>query len=158
MRNVFLILSVIALSACSNEKRVANNDLVNVLKAQTGQNGRECVRISDIDGFNYEDSVLTIDGGLRYYVGTTAFRCHEADASFRLHFTGPAGDFCGSPNSRIVGRHGDCPMGSLFEFKNRQEARAALDEAKAQVKSMQAQKNAENTNAENANTESPPSP
>lgn len=134
-----LIVSIPIVVSCSSNRQSTNyQGIENVLKAQSGQNGRACVRVHDIDGYNVDDRVITIDGGRRYYVGTTLMRCFAADGSIRMAFKGPAGgDFCGAPNSSIIGTNGKCVMKSLFRYESREAAFNALNAAKATLQEQQ---------------------
>ena len=140
---VATIIVGVLLMACTNQKEQSQFSMEDALQQQTGQNGRTCMRLSDIDGYNFDGRVITIDGGRRYYVGTTLMRCHEADMAVNMKFDGPGGDFCGSPNSTITTRDGRCTMKSLFEFGNRKAAFAAIETAKENI--QQAQKEAAKT-------------
>lgn len=115
--------------SCSNTKEDGNVKIEDILRENTGQNGRACVRISDIDSYGFDGRTFTINARRKYYLGTTLMRCHNADMAARAVFDGPAGDFCGGGSSRIVVRNARCSVGTLFEFENREAAFAAKDAA-----------------------------
>lgn len=114
-------------SAMADDKAPQMSD---ILSAQTGQNGRECVLVNDIRGYGYQDRVLTMDARGGYYVATTLFRCHDLESSTAAAFNGTFGEICGGGGSSVGRRLGRCPIGKVFKFDNRQQAFEALDQAK----------------------------
>ena len=96
-----------------------------LLKAQTEQDGRACVRQHNIRGYGMlEDDVISINasGKNRYYLVTTMFQCHSLQTSFTAGFKGDFLELCGGGRDKILTSEESCPIKSIFEFKSRKEA------------------------------------
>jgi len=129
---ISLCLSTIILSACSsNAQKEPVPKMSALLQQLTEQNGRACVRNSDIDGYGTaKNRVVTIDGGRKYYLATTLHACHELDTSARALFKGDFGEVCGNSLSKIVAGKSYCSIGSMYVFDSRKEAFATLRKAR----------------------------
>lgn len=142
MNRSFLLLlcSVGLLSACAQHSSVSTpKKISDALKLQTGASGRACVRISDIRGYAYNNGVVSIDGGRRYYLATTIMRCHNLDTVTAVAFDGPGGEICGGGASRIKAADSECVVSGVFEFDNRSAAFSALESAKAMLEPVAAE-------------------
>lgn len=148
--NKLLAASVIAvgLVACSSENRFPTYaTLDKVLAEQTGQDGRACVRTMDVRGFAFDDGVLKLPSRGKYFIATTLHQCHDLEFSHLVGFESQFGEACG-PALSVYTRDSRCPIRNVYEFKNRQEAFAALDQANKKVAELKAVSEAENGNSE----------
>lgn len=103
-----------------------------LLKAQTEQDGRACVRQHNIRGFGMlDDEVISINasGKNRYYLVTTLFKCYSLQTSFSAGFKGDFLELCGGGRDKIITAEESCPIKSIFEFKSRDEAFATFEKA-----------------------------
>lgn len=125
-------LAMFALVSCGGNTKEGGSPpkLSDILTEQSGQNGRACVRVSDIKGYGYSKGVLTIDGRRDYFLATTVMRCHSLDMAVGVAFDGPQNEICGGGNSYIQSKGGRCIISKIFEYDNRKAAFSALDEAK----------------------------
>lgn len=101
-----------------------------LLKSETGQDGRECVRQHNIRGYGIlDDEVISISasGKNRYYLVTTLLRCHSLQTSFSAGFKGDFSQLCGGGRDKILTSEESCPIKSIFEFKSREEAFATFE-------------------------------
>ena len=103
-----------------------------LLKAQTEQDGRACVRQRNIRGYGMLDNdVISINasGKNRYYLVTTLFRCQSLQTSFSAGFKGDIFELCGGGRDKILTFEESCPIKSIFEFETRENALASFEEA-----------------------------
>lgn len=101
-----------------------------LLRAQTKQDGRACVRQHNISGYGLlGDDVVSINatGKKRYYLATTLFQCHSLQTSFRAGFKGDFFELCGGSRDKILTSEESCPIKSIFEFGSRKEAFETFD-------------------------------
>jgi hypothetical protein len=106
-----------------------------LLQAETEQDGRACIRQSDIRGYGMlDDDVVSIDarGRKKYYLATTAFQCHSLRTSFAAGFKGDFSELCGGGRDRIITPEESCPIKGIYEFGSREEAFAAFEKIEAQ--------------------------
>lgn len=129
------IITAAALSnimACSSiQADIPNYD--ELLKAQTEQDGRTCIRDSDIRGYGVlDDNVVSIDGRRRneYYLLTTIYQCQSLIMSNSAAFVGGFSELCGGGRDRILTGEDSCPIKSIFKFESQDQAFAAFDQAK----------------------------
>ena len=104
----------------------------NLLKAQTEQDGRACVRQRNIRGYGMLDGdVISISasGKNRYYLVTTLFQCQSLQTSFSAGFKGDFFELCGGGRDRILTSEESCPIKSIFEFESREKAFASFEKA-----------------------------
>jgi hypothetical protein len=104
----------------------------NLLKAQTKQDGRACVRQRNIRGYGMLDGdVISISasGKSRYYLVTTLFQCQSLQTSFSVGFKGDFFELCGGGRDRILTSEESCPIKSIFEFESREKAFAIFEKA-----------------------------
>lgn len=109
-----------------------------MLKETTGQNGRACIRLSDIQSYGVlEDNVVSIDSMTGdYYLATVLPGCVDLQASVRTLFSGDFGEICGQTADSIVTGGDRCTINQIFEFDNRKEAFATYDEIVERRKSL----------------------
>ena len=104
----------------------------NLLKAQTEQDGRACVRQHNIRGFGMlEDDVMSVSasGKNRFYLITTLYQCQSLQTSFSAGFKGDVFELCGGSLDKILTAEESCPIRSIFEFESREEAFASFEKA-----------------------------
>ncbi len=101
----------------------------------TGQNSRACVRQIDISGYAaLNDSVVSVSAKFRkHYLMVTMYRCPAMESGAHALFEGAFTEFCGGGRDSIATAGGRCPIQSVYEFENRQEAFDAHDKAEARV-------------------------
>jgi hypothetical protein len=103
-----------------------------LLKAQTEQDGRACVRQQNIRGYGMLDNdVISINasGKHSYYLVTTLFKCHSLQTSFSAGFKGDFLELCGGGRDKILTSEESCPVKSIFEFESREQAFATFEKA-----------------------------
>lgn len=125
-----LITLSLALLSCAANQNVPNyNELLGDV---TGQNGRACVRTSDIDGYGVlSGDVISIDGGFNYYLATVLPGCMDLNTSIAAMFSSDFGEVCGQSMDRMYTGGDQCTINRMYEFENRGEAFAAYNQAKA---------------------------
>lgn len=125
------IIALFSFVSCSNlGVNLPNYD--DLLKVQTEQNGKACVRQHNIRGYGVLDNdVISLNarGQNRYYLVTTLFRCHSLQTSFAAGFKGTFSELCGGGSDKIITSEGSCPIKSIFEFATREEAIAIFEKA-----------------------------
>lgn len=126
-----LVTLSVALLSCAANRNVPNyNEL---LRDVTGQNGRACVRTSDIDGYGvHAGNVISIDGGFNYYLATVLPGCTDLNTSAAALFSSDFGEVCGRSMDRMYTGGERCIINQMYEFENREEAFAAYNQAKEQ--------------------------
>lgn len=103
-----------------------------LLRAETEQNGRACVRQHNIRGYGIlDDDVISIDarGKNSYYLVTTWLKCHSLQTSFSAGFKGDFFELCGGGGDKILTSEESCPIKSIFEFASREEAFSTFEKA-----------------------------
>lgn len=126
MKHLFVLFTISALflTACASTPNLP--DVGQMLRDETGQNGRACVRQGDIRGFGVlENDVVSIDGTRKYYLATVWPGCHDLQTSVRAMFSGGFGEVCGGSTNKIVTRGDRCVIRQMFEFESRKDAFAA---------------------------------
>lgn len=102
-----------------------------LLREHTQQDGRECIRDSDIRGFGVLDrDLISVDSRNRdeYFLMTTLFRCHSLELSPRVAFVGNYAEFCSGNGNKIHTGEEACPIKSIFKFESREQAFEAYEE------------------------------
>ncbi|MDO3384423.1 DUF6491 family protein [Gilvimarinus sp. SDUM040013] len=122
---------IVGLSSCATQDSKSSVNISTALLETTGQNGRACVRASDIQGFGVlKDDVLSIDAfGNEYYLATVMPGCTDLGLSARGMFEERFGDVCGGGMNRVKTGSSHCRIRHIFEFKTREQAFAAHDTA-----------------------------
>lgn len=117
---IFGFIPVI-ISSCTSNPSLPRFDTM--LQESTGQNGRACVRKSDIDGYGVlKHDIVSIDGGRKYYLATLMPGCMDIQTSMAALFAGRFIEVCGGSNDRIVTREESCQIRQMFEFESREAA------------------------------------
>lgn len=122
------IFSIFFLISCATSKNALPR-FDAMLRDETGQNGRACVRSSDIDGYGVlKHKIVSIDGGRKYYLATLLPGCISFETSMSALFAGDFGEICGGSGDSVVTREERCGIGQMFEFASRKEAFAVYDQ------------------------------
>jgi hypothetical protein len=110
---------VLASCATGNAPRMGQ-----MLKETTGQNGRACIQLDDIQSYGVlEGGVISIDSmDGNYYLATVLPGCVDLQTSARALFSGDFGEVCGQTADSIVTGGDRCSINHIFEFDNRKEA------------------------------------
>ncbi|WP_339725577.1 DUF6491 family protein [uncultured Paraglaciecola sp.] len=128
----FTLVIFFSLNSCTNlDVNLPSYD--ELLRAETGQNGRACVRQNTIRGYGMlEDDVVSINatGKNRYYLVTTLFQCQSLQTTFAAGFKGDFFELCGGSRDKILTSEESCPIKSIFEFESREAAFSAFDNVK----------------------------
>lgn len=124
---LFLVPVISLFSACTT----TGNNVPNVselLRDTTGQNGRACIRTSDIQGYGIqEDGVVNVDSTKGYYIATLRPGCMDLYTSMGTIFSGDFNEICGGRIDKVITQSGECSINQIFEFKNRDEAMAGYE-------------------------------
>lgn len=124
------------LAACASAGRDVPR-LGTMLSESTGQNGRACVRLSDIQGYGVLDgNVLSIDATRNYYLATVLPGCNDLQTSARTLFSGKFGEICGGGKDRIATGDGHCSINRIFEFKDREQALTMFNTVREERKAL----------------------
>jgi hypothetical protein len=117
------VCAVFLISCTTTGDRDAHK-LSSLLEDTTGQNGRACVKVSDIEGYGVlEDNVLSIEGeDDEHYLATVTPGCDDLPTTARLQFSGDFGEVCGQAMDEIVMGDDRCTINQLFEFDDRDDA------------------------------------
>ena len=128
MRPYLLTPFLIGLAACTS---VDHNLTIisDTFRDITGQNGRACVRTSDIRGYGVRDNVVNIDAGNDYYIATVHPGCFDLQTSMAVMFSGGFSEICGGRIDKIITQDNECAINQIFEFDNRDTAFEAYDKA-----------------------------
>ncbi len=130
-----LTLLAVLVSACATQKDVPS--MSKLLATETVQNGRACVRQSDIRSYGVpEDDIISIDGRSKYYLATVLPGCVNLMTSARAFFDGDFFEICGQTGDRIVTSDESCTINQVFEFENRDQAFETLNRVQEQRKNM----------------------
>ena len=138
---VSLVLTVLAIAGCSSTSyQPVPQEMIEALSETTGQNGRECMRVSDISGYGIlNDSVLSVSSKFRkHYLLVTLFRCPEMEISSAALFKGSFTELCGGGRDSVIAGNRRCPVQGVFEFENREAAFAAYDRAIERIRADRA--------------------
>lgn len=125
-----VIIVFSSLVSCSS-LRVNLPSYDDLLKVETDQNGRACVRQHNIRGYGFlDDDVISIStrGKNRHYLVTTWFKCHSLQTSFSAGFKGDFSELCGGGSDKILTSEESCSIKSIFEFESREHAFATFKE------------------------------
>lgn len=128
---ILVFIALLTLVSCSSlDINLPSYD--NLLKAQTEQDGRVCLRQRNIRGYGMlNNDVISINasGKSQYYLVTTLFRCQSLQTSFSAGFKGDFFELCGGGRDKILTSEGSCPIKSIFEFGSREEAFVSFEKA-----------------------------
>ena len=136
-KTILLSLAMLPLlAACSTTAySPMPSEMNSALQEITGQDGRACVRIRDISGFGTTNATtISVSDRFRgHYLMVTMHRCPDMGTTTAAAFKGAFTEFCGRRDSLFTRAGGRCPVQSVFEFENRDEAFAALDRAEEMI-------------------------
>lgn len=134
----FATAAVVAgLTACAQMGERDMPSVDRMLSENTGQNGRACVRLSDIQSYGVlEDNLVSINGRRDYYLATVLPGCVDLQTSMRALFSGDFGEVCGQTMDRVVTQDDQCTINHIYQFDNRDEAFAAYHEVLERRKEM----------------------
>lgn len=119
------------LAGCATGRDVPR--ISEMLRNTTGQDGRACVRVDDIQGYGVlENDVISIDSfGEEYYLATVLPGCLDLATSPAIEFRGDLGEICGQSGDTIVTGlltgENTCIIGQMFEFESQDEAFATYN-------------------------------
>lgn len=129
-------LSLALLAGCATTAYTPTPQEVDKALAEiTGQNGRACLRLADINGFaSLNDSVVSVSDKFRgHYLMVALYRCPGLEYTTLAAFKGAFTEFCGRRDA-IATRQGRCPIQSVYTFENRQAAFDAHDRAEEVIR------------------------
>jgi hypothetical protein len=128
---VLLTLAFLSITSCISTG-VNFPSFDDLIRAETEQNGRACIRQRDINGYGMlQDDVISVDGRGRnsYYLITTLFRCNSLQTSFAAGFQGSFSELCGGGGDKIITPEEACPIKGIYEFESREAAFATFNKA-----------------------------
>ena len=124
-------------TACSTmHERTPQPPTMDAMLAQlTEQNGRACIRSSDIDGYApLSDRLVSVSGRRgEYFLVTTLFSCPSLSTAMGVAFSGSFAEICGGGGgNHLSTREESCPIRHIYKFPSREAAFATVKAAKAQ--------------------------
>lgn len=132
-KSAISVCVVLALGACATSGKAppSPREIDAALAEITGQDSRSCVRQADISGYAaLDDSVVSVSAKFRkHYLMVTMYRCPAMESTAHALFEGAFTEFCGGGRDSIATANGRCPIQSVYEFENRQEAFDVYDKA-----------------------------
>ncbi len=133
---VIVVLAAMLTAGCASQSsRPTSQAYLDAFKAETGQDGRACVRNSDISSYGTldPDSVVSIDSRRMndYYIAVTNRRCDGISTSSVAAVGGDDWELCGGRMDTITVAGDRCTIGGLFEYESRDAAFASWDRVKA---------------------------
>ncbi len=94
-----------------------------VLADTVDQNGRACIRHSDIRGYGVLDhEVISIDGRRNYYLATVMPGCNSLETSPSALFESRFSEVCGGGMHKLYSDDDHCTLRQMFKFDSREEA------------------------------------
>ncbi|HEX5057139.1 MAG TPA: DUF6491 family protein [Gammaproteobacteria bacterium] len=110
-----------------------------ILGDTTGQNGRACVRLNDIQGYGVlDDNIISINTlGQDYYLATVLPGCNDLQTSIGVLFKGGFGEICGQSMNAVATNSDTCAINKIYKFENREAAFASYNDARQKRKAMQ---------------------
>jgi hypothetical protein len=136
-RTFTLLGSLLLLAGCATggKDSAPDADYDALLAELTHQNGRACVRFSDISGAgSLGENVFSVSTSLnrKHYLVTTVIRCAGLETSMGVGFDGLQNEVCGRSSSSLVANGQSCPIKHIYEFPTREDALAAWEMVQAQ--------------------------
>lgn len=129
------LLSAALVTACASTSDVPS--VANLLGNATEQDGRACVRTRDIQGYGIlENDVLSVNARHGYYLMTLLPGCVDIRGSMAVAFGGDFYEVCGQSMDRITTESGQCSIGQVYEFENREAAFAIYETVKEKREAM----------------------
>ncbi len=132
LNQIFLITTIIGfpfLQSCANLSGPTVPKISTILKEQSGQDGRACIRENSIQGWGSKGDAIFVNTSNKYYLVTTLLRCHSLDTSARVAFVGRINSVCGGRQDKIVTSDDKCIIQNIFEYEDKSAARASLQAA-----------------------------
>ena len=127
-RQCLTIQIIAGLAACTSMDSKLPS-ISDTLREATSQNGRACVRTSDIRGYGVQDDVVNIDADSDYYIVTVHPGCLDLQTSMAVMFSGGFSEICGGRIDKIITQDNECSINQIFEFDNRDAAFEAYGKA-----------------------------
>jgi len=134
---LLVIGASLCLSACgSMATRPLPQEMNQALLELTGQDGRACIRISEISGYaSLSDSLLSVTTIRKSHaLMVTNHRCPALESTSAAVFDGQFTQICGGNRDFIVVVSERCSVRSIFKFDDRQAALDAIDAAEQRIK------------------------
>jgi Family of unknown function (DUF6491) len=104
--------------------------MAKMLADTTGQNGRACIRTSDIRGFAVrKGKVIVINGGRDHFIASVRPGCTDLETSGTAAFGGDSYEICGGRMDVVAAGDSSCTIDKIFVFEDRKAAHAAYDHA-----------------------------
>ncbi|MGD8177009.1 DUF6491 family protein [Marinimicrobium sp. ARAG 43.8] len=126
-RSTALMAALVTLAGCATQE---GPSFYSVLQETSEQNGRACIRHSDIRGYGVLDrDVISIDGRRHYYLATVLPGCNALGVSPAALFEQRFNEVCGGGQHRLYTGGDHCTIRQIFEFNSREEAFAAHEQA-----------------------------
>jgi hypothetical protein len=126
-----IIICATVLASCASA-RVPST--AKFLDETTGQNGRACIDLHDIQSYGVlDDNIISINSlHNEYFLATVLPGCNDLQTSIGTLFHGDFGELCGqSARNAVVTNGGDhCAINKIYRFKNREQAFATYKEAR----------------------------
>ncbi|MDJ0657837.1 MAG: DUF6491 family protein [Xanthomonadales bacterium] len=98
------------------------------MRTVTQQDGKACVRQSDIRGFGSSRDSITIEGRRKkYYVATLLYDCPNLGTAFTIGFADRFNEICGGRGNLIAVGDSTCRIKGLYEFDDRTAAFLAIE-------------------------------
>ena len=126
LATLFILIQIIVLSACATTSNAPS--VREMLREATGQNGRACVRSTEISSYGtIRDNLVSIDGPRKHYIAIMSPGCLDLDTSLRTRLLGNAGEICGGSMHLMRTESDECLIRQMFEFDSQQQAFAMLN-------------------------------
>jgi len=136
-----LICASLLIAGCSaTQKSSSGTPSMDQMLAQlTEQDGRACIRISDIKGYGpLSDHMLSVSGRRKeHFLVTTMYSCLSMSDSLGVAFSASFAEVCGGGMSRVTTRSESCPIKHIFKFASRDDAFTTIDVAKARREAIE---------------------
>lgn len=120
-RGLMVGVTVLGLTACATSGSMPS--FHKVLADSVGENGRACIRHSDIRGYGVLDhDVVSIDGRRNYYLATLMPGCNALGTSPSALFEQRFSEVCGGGRDKLYTGDDHCTIRQMFEFEDREAA------------------------------------
>lgn len=134
------LLTGLLLTSCgTQEKKPQPPPIDSVLAGLTEQNGRACIKVSNIHGFAaLSDQLIGVNSRRgEYFLVTMPYRCYSLSSTYEIAFKGSFLDVCGGgARDRILTAEESCPIKHIYKFESRKEALATLELAKKKQQAL----------------------
>lgn len=121
---------VLLVTACAVTQRNDVPDLTEMLRETTGQNGRACIRTSDIRGYGLQrgGDAINIDATRDYYIATLRPGCLDIETSMGIIFSNNFNEVCGGRIDTVITQGNECSINQVFKFESRDHAFKAFND------------------------------